>query len=92
MFFVERDQMRKAWIGAASTATLATVIVTGLAVAEERLGQAQAQSDQPTKAAARGDAHISKERAARIAEILMSTASAAQTSVETKVDVRATWS
>ena len=79
--------MRKAWIGAAATATLTTVIVTGLAVAEERLSQAQTQSDQGTKAAAQGDTHISKVRAARIADILMSTASPAQTSVDAKVDV-----
>ena len=92
--------MRRTGIGVAAVAGLATLGAVGLAVAQQQPGQDQAAPQtgeqvgtsaaphvDPDKIRAEGSAEITKDRAARIAELLMATATPQMASLGGNVHV-----
>ena len=77
--------MRRTWIGAAAAAGLATLSGTGLAAAQQPPGQEKAPHVDPKKIRAEGAAELTKDRAARIADALMATATPQKVSVDVHV-------
>jgi hypothetical protein len=76
--------MRKTWIGAVCAAAWATSVVTGLAAAEQPRQAPEANINtrvDPQNVHAEGGAHLTNDRAARIAETLIATSGTANINV-----------